>query len=98
MPGVPRAPTAGRKPGTLNRKTLELQSIVESKLGKSLPEAILELVDKMDDPEKKAATLSGLLPYIYAKQKEHPLTDELQFILQVIKERMNALNSTKAND
>lgn len=58
----------GRPKGSPNKQTLAIKEQVETYLGKTLPEAILEKISQMQDPDKAAFALLALLNYLYPKR------------------------------
>lgn len=64
MPFVKGKPkTGGRTKGTINIKTF--RELVEEKLGKSIPERLLELC--IEKPSEEKDILKAMLPYAHAK-------------------------------
>jgi hypothetical protein len=59
--------TGGRKKGSLNKKTQELQDILK-KADINVPERIIELLPTVD-PDKQIDTLLKLMSYLYPKRK-----------------------------
>lgn len=58
----------GRKPGTPNKKSQAVQDILEAALGKSVPEAVCELLDDLK-PKDRVQALLELMSYVYPKRK-----------------------------
>lgn len=72
-PGNPKIPGSGRKPGTPNRDKGLVRQIVENSLQKSIPEAVLALLDDLE-PMQKAQVLLDLMQYAYPRLKAVELT------------------------
>jgi hypothetical protein len=72
--GMPRPLGAGRKKGTLNRKTEALVEKCE-RMGIDLFEALLDLA-KSPDPTIRLSALREAIQYIYPKRKAVELTAE----------------------
>ena len=71
--------TGGRKVGTPNLRSRELQDRIEELLGgDDLPGAILSKVKKLS-AEKQVELLMGLMPYVYSKRKAIELESKNQF-------------------
>lgn len=68
--------TGGRQKGTPNKDKRTVREIVETALGKAIPERIMELVAYME-PEREIELLLDLLPYTYPKKKEVAVSGEL---------------------
>lgn len=66
-PGTPKPANSGRKKGTPNRVSLGVQTIIETSLKKTLPEAILEEIHKLDARDK-VHVLLDLMNYCYPKR------------------------------
>lgn len=71
------AKTGGRKKGTRNKKTRDLESFLE-KSGLNIPEKIMELIPSIE-PEQQVHTLLKLMEFIYPKVKA---TDRLSLAYQ----------------
>jgi hypothetical protein len=69
----------GRKKGTPNKATQELEAICE-KHGLNVFEAMVVLASNEDDPDKKFERLKDIAPYLYAKRSsnETVLIDETE--------------------
>jgi hypothetical protein len=66
IPGSPK--TGGRRRGTPNRATDELRQLVESRLQKTLPEAVIECLSEVT-PKDRLRALLELMNFIYPKRK-----------------------------
>lgn len=58
----------GRPRGSPNKRSIEIQEIIELKLGKTLPEALLELLPDLSSKDK-AMVMTDLLKYVYPARK-----------------------------
>ena len=76
----------GRKKGIPNRKTQAAQDIIEKALGQSIPDALIEVLGKVDE-KTQAHVLCELMQYAYPKRKAIEVEDvtkdrvELKFSL-----------------
>jgi len=88
--GTPRPPGAGRKKGTLNRKTADLVEICKEE-GIDPFRALLRLAVSPND-QIKIQALKELCQYIYPKRKalEHSIEPSNEELKNMIIERMNA--------
>ncbi len=62
------AKTGGRKKGTPNRASVALSETISDCLGKTIPEAILERLNRIT-PSEQVRTLMGLMEYVYPKRR-----------------------------
>jgi hypothetical protein len=67
--------SGGRLPGTPNKKTIELEGLVEQSLGMSVPEALLEIFHQEANKDAKVRILLELMPYLYPKRKSIEATE-----------------------
>ncbi len=74
-PGTPKHPASGRKPGTPNKKTVELKSVLDE-LSVDPVRALFDLLPMLD-LEKQADVYMRMMEYLYPKRKavEHSGVD-----------------------
>ena len=73
--GLPK--TGGRRKGTPNRRTMELQERIEELLGgNDLPGAILAKAKKLP-PHQQVQILMELMPYVYPRKKATEIKGDL---------------------
>jgi hypothetical protein len=68
--------TGGRTRGTPNRATVSLGQEVERLIGKSVPAALVEVLQQTSKEDIKVKILMDLMPYLYPKRKSAEEVEE----------------------
>lgn len=80
--GKPRPENAGRKKGTPNKRTKELQEV----LGAFNPaEKLMEIYNSTEDEQLKASICRDLLKYVYPQRKAVEMTADVDMPIISIK-------------
>lgn len=80
--GMPKPENSGRKKGTPNKKTKELQEI----LGSFNPaEKLMEIYNSTEDEQLKASICKDLLKYVYPQRKAVEMTADVDMPIISIK-------------
>lgn len=81
--GKPRPEGAGRKKGTLNRKTNDLMAKCEAR-GIDVFDALLDYVVMPSTPETRLSALKELCQYLYPKRKALELEGSVEGSIEVV--------------
>ncbi len=86
----------GRPKGSLNKDKRLVREIIEAKLGKSIPERLLQI--SKGNPELEFQVLNGLMPYCYCKLAPIAVPAPLSAEEEALKERQYAELSQHLDD